>query len=245
MASESDGAMRGILTALPGLLLLAAPVVSAEAEPAKTRAAFDSARDLEIQVRARQLLLADEELAPFNLGVSVQNGVAVVWGPVPSPELKAKALKTIENVRGVFKVESEMYVSHTAGTFVNPGGPRLLPDAPQQSSSAMPDWQTGQLPAFTGQFALKKTSEPAPPPKLVMLMPPVAAPNENASSDPTSAIETIRRGDVQYRLIQYEMKDGAIYLHGTAKPENVMAFARAISNVPGVERVVLRNSSNH
>jgi hypothetical protein len=232
--------MRSFLTALPGLLLLATTVLSAEAAPART--AVDSARDLEIQVRARHLLLADEELAPFNLGVTVQNGVAVVWGPVSSPEMKVKALKKIENVRGVFEVQSEMYVSRQAGLWLDPDGAKLLPDAPEQTSSAMPDWRTGQLPAFPGQLASKKITEPTGPTKIVTLMPPIAVADEGG--DLASAIERIRKGDERYRLIQYEMKDGAIYLRGSAKPENVMAFARALSNVPGVERVVLQNRAN-
>jgi len=40
------------------------------------------------------------------------------------------------------------------------------------------------------------------------------------------------------------VKGGAIYLRGSARPENVMAFARALSNVPGVEHVILQNQTN-
>jgi hypothetical protein len=102
--------------------------------------------------------------------------------------------------------------------------------------------RTGQLPLFPGQLASKKISEPPGPPKLVLLMSPV--PVADDSGDLAGAIERIRKGDERYRLIQFDVKNGAIYLHGTAKPENVMAFARALSNVPGVERVVVRNQAN-
>jgi osmotically-inducible protein OsmY len=232
------------LTALAGLLLVAPFVraAEAEAEPKPAQATLDGARDLEIQVRARQQLLADEELAPFNLGVTVRNGVAVVWGPVPSPELKTKALKKIENVRGIYQVESEMYVSRNAGLWLNPSGISRLPDVPEQTSSAMPDLRTGQLPVFPGQLASKKISEPPGPPKLVQLMPPVPVADE--SGDLAAVIERLRKGDERYRLIQVDVKNGAIYLRGSAKPENVMAFARALSNVPGVEQVVVQNQAN-
>lgn len=234
--------MRRLLTALAGVLLVAPVVCSAEADPAPARAAFEGARDLEIEVRARHLLLTDDELAPFNLGVTVRNGVAVVSGPVSSAEMKAKALKKIENVRGIFKVESGMYVARDAGQWLDPPGIQQLPDAPQQTSSAMPDLRTGQLPVFPGQFEVKKLSEPRGAPKLVTLLPPVAMSED--SGDLTTVIERIRKGDERYRLIQYDLKNGAIYLRGSAKPENVMAFARALSNVPGVERIVVQNHAN-
>lgn len=234
------GTMRDLLIALGGLLLLA-PAALADSAPG--RSAQDRIRDLETQVRARQQLAADEELAPFNLGVSVRDGVAVVWGPVPSPEMKARALAAVENVRGIYKVQSEMYVTRTAGTLVTPSYALTLPDAPQTSASAMPDWRTGKLPALPGQLSSNKGDEPTGPPKSVLLLPAVAAPDEGPNGELASALEGIRKGDERYRLIQYEMKNGAIYLRGTAKPEHVMAFAQAISRVPGVGRVVLQSQA--
>jgi hypothetical protein len=238
--TESDAMMRRYLAVLAALLLLSPAVRSAEADPPP--AAHDSARDLEIQVRARHLLLTDNELAPFNLGVTVRNGVAVVSGPVSSPELKAKALKKIENVRGIFKVESDMYVARDAGQWLSPPGIQRLPDAPQQTSSAMPDLRTGKMPLFPDPPDVKKVRDPLPAPKLVSLLPPVAVPDE--AGDLTTVIEGIRKGDERYRLIQYNVKGSAIYLHGSAKPENVMAFARALSNVPGVDHIIVQNQTN-
>jgi osmotically-inducible protein OsmY len=235
------GNMRGLSIALCGLLLLAPAAFAAGPDSAPGRTASDRVRDLETQVRARQQLAADEELAPFNLGVSVRDGVAVVWGPVPSPEVKAKALAAVENVRGIYKVKSEMYVTRNAGTLVTPSYAVTLPDVPQTSASAMPDWRTGKLPSLPGQLSSKKGDEPTGPPKSVLLLPALAAPDDGPNGELASALEGIRKGDDRYRLIQYEMKNGAIYLRGTAKPEHVMAFAQAISRVPGVERVVLQS----
>jgi BON domain len=234
--------MRAILTALISLLLFVPAAVSAETTPAPARTAYDGVRDLEIQVRARRALFEDAELAPLNLGVTVQNGVAVVWGPVSSPEMSAKALRTVENVRGVFKVRSEMYVSTTAGLLPQPGL-QALPDAPEQTSSALPDRRTGTLPFFPGRLTTKRIDELSGLPKPVTLLTPVVAPeDEAASGDVAGALERIRARDERYRSVRFELKNGAIYLRG-GKPENVMAFAQAISKVPGVERVVLQNDS--
>ncbi len=240
-ASESEGAMKRFLAVLPALMLCVPPVLSADAKPTSTP--IDSVRDLEIQVRARQSLLADEDLAPFNLGVTVRNGVAIVWGPVSSPEMQSRALKTIENVRGIYRVKSQLYVSQTAGLLIDPGAGQFLPDVPQQTSSAMPEWGTGKLPPLIGQLAVKKIGESSGTPKLAALMPPVAVADDGFDGNLANTLEKIRKGDERYRTVQYEIKNGAIYLRGPAKPENVMAFAKAISNVPGVERVVVQNQS--
>jgi hypothetical protein len=233
--------MRGLSIALSGLLLLVPAAFAGEADSGAARASADRIHDLETQIRARQVLAADEELAPFNLGVSVRNGVAVVWGPVSSPEMKTRAVKAIENVRGIYKVQSEMYVTRTAGQLVTPSYALMLPDAPQTTASAMPDWRTGKLPSLPGQLASQKPDEPTGPPKSVLLQPAVAAPDDGPNGELATVLEGIRKGDERYRLIQYEMKNGAIYVRGTAKPEHVMAFAQAISRVPGVGRVVLQN----
>ena len=41
--------------------------------------------------RARKLLADDPDLETFNIGVSVQNRVATLWGPVPSIEVAFRA----------------------------------------------------------------------------------------------------------------------------------------------------------
>src|SRR5260370_14022232 len=109
--------MGGWCVALFGSLLLAPPLWATEARPAPAmperdvKPAFDVLRDIEVQVRARRLLEEDPELAPFNLGVTVRNGEALVWGPVPSPEVRARALKKVADVRGVYTVRGELYVA--------------------------------------------------------------------------------------------------------------------------------------
>ena len=243
--------MRGLWTSLLGLLALAAPLPATEARPEPARPELDAGpmadlvRDLEVQVRARRLLQEDRELAPLNLGVSVRNGEAVVWGPVPSPEVRAKALKKVADARGVFSVRGEMYLAPDAGQ-LPPGDLRLLPDAPEQTASASPDWRTGQLPPLPGRLAAKQPDEPAGPPKAVALKAPIIVPAEGPAltGELPDRIERVRAGDARYRLIVFEVKSGAVYLRGTAKPEHVMAFAKAIADLPGVERVVLQRETD-
>jgi hypothetical protein len=233
--------MRGKWPALLVVFLLPLPLPASEAAPAPAQAEYDLVRDLEIQVRARRMLQEDQELAPFNLGVTVRNGAAVVWGPVSSAEIQAKALKKVENVRGVFSVRGAMYVAPEAGKPPQPGATKLLPDVSEETGADAPDWRTGRLPSQTTRLASKQSDQRAGPPKTVRLKTPIVLAEEPTvvNGDVAGAIERIRAADERYRLIRYEMKDAAIYVRGDAKPEHAMAFARAIANLPGVERVIL------
>ena len=187
------------------LFCLAAIAPAAETTPTPASTAFDNTRDLEIQVRAARSSTKIRELSPFNLGVKVQNGVAVVWGPVSSPELRDKALKKIENVRGVFKVRSELFVSSRAGLPSEPLVP-ALPDALEQSSSALPDRRTGTLPPLPGKLTAKQLDDLIGSSKRVSLMSPIEVLDE--STDLTSTLEQIRTKDARFRSVRYEMKNG-------------------------------------
>src|SRR5262249_41973624 len=179
-ASEGDETMRGLWTAVFGLLVLAPSLSATEARPAPAgpeldgKPGSDLLRDLEVQVRARRLLQEDQELAAFNLGVTVRNGEAVGGGPVPSPEMRAQALRKVADVRGVYTVRGETYVAPDAGQFQPPGDLRLLPDVPEQTASASPDWRTGRLPSLPGRLASKKPDEL---PKAVALKAPIVLPD--------------------------------------------------------------------
>jgi hypothetical protein len=148
--------------------------------------------------------------------------------------MSERAVKRIADVRGVYKVRSEMYISPSAGAPFDPNAEKTLPDVPERTASAVPDRRTGMLPPLPGRLASNNLDQPKP----VTLMAPVALPD----GDVTMEIERIRLKDERYKQVRYEMKGGAVYVRGSGKPEHTMAFARAVSNLPGVERVVLQNS---
>src|SRR2546423_1505766 len=61
-------------------------------------------------LQARQLLRKDEALASVNLGVSVREGIATVWGTVPSKELARHVEERLRQVKGVTQVRSTIRV---------------------------------------------------------------------------------------------------------------------------------------
>jgi hypothetical protein len=58
----------------------------------------------------------------------------------------------------------------------------------------------------------------------------------------SETVEGLRQSDARFHHVQVEVHGATLYVGGeNAAPENIMAFARALSAVPGVERVVIRN----
>ena len=88
-----------------------------------------TARDIQLSVHARKALADDSDLGPANLGVRVQDNVAVLWGPVSSEALKRRAVDVVKKVKGVFTVkDADVYVAaapaESAGAAAGPPGPR-------------------------------------------------------------------------------------------------------------------------
>ena len=242
----------------PSPLVLAAlgiAVVSAGAAPA---AAVPTLRDMQVTIHARRALLEDAELSKLNLGVHVRNGTATVWGPVPSIELGKRAVQQLELVKGVFQVVANLYLATPKADDL----PALsyVFDPPTQSASASPDRDSGRIGNLTGRvFPLPEPEGASNLHASVSLLAPVAladtprpaavpvpppAPVAPAVESPAAAIDRLRTADERFRPIAAELQGGVVIVHGgTARGETVMAFAQAISQLPGVERVVLQNNT--
>ena len=70
---------------------------------------------------------------------------------------------------------------------------------------------------------------------------PTTVTSARAESVPT-AIERLQQTDVRFGQIAADFRDGTVILRGNRNDAStVMAFARLLSDVPGVERIVLQN----
>lgn len=88
--------------------------------------------DVNQTIQVRKLLQDDETLKPYNLGVRVENRVAILWGPVPSPEVARRAEQRIRRMIEIAKVRDE--------TVVMVGEPQRSPDFgnPRAEQPAVP-----------------------------------------------------------------------------------------------------------
>src|SRR5262245_17610969 len=89
----------------PAPLAVFAVLLLAAASPAEKPADLDA----RVTLRARRALAKDRLLKELNLGVRVHYGVATLWGPVPSAELAARAVRLVGKVEGVHQVRDELF----------------------------------------------------------------------------------------------------------------------------------------
>ena len=92
-----------------GVLVVAAIAAGADYPPLAPSP--EIYRDLQLMVHARKALREQEAFASLNVGVRVRDGIATLWGPVPSADLIPKAMKGVESVQGILGVRSELFVA--------------------------------------------------------------------------------------------------------------------------------------
>jgi hypothetical protein len=232
-----------------------------------TPAALPVERDVKLALKARRVLQEDEDFKDLNLGVRVLGSVIVLWGPVPSADAERKAVRLLRTVPGVREVRSEAYLA--ADKKVEPirvPAETAPPTKTQSASPGEPPAPGGQLTGRTPVLVLppsgragaagpaepKEAPAPAPvtlgPP--VTLLAPVLTPAPQAANPPpaadslVAAVERLRQGNERFRQVRVEVEGSAVFvLSGSAPAEHVMAFARALSALSGVERVVIRSGS--
>jgi osmotically-inducible protein OsmY len=211
-------------------------------------------RDMQVLLRIRRALRTDDVLATHNVGVSVRDGVATLWGPLPSGDDIRRALTAVGDVRGVQSVRSELYVAKEPlpPSFILPETttPDRAPSRNALASAGQPtiltkrDRWAALLPATDERPPLPSASATAvlltpilPDAPVEQLTTVTAARTEGVSA----AIERLQKADARFGQIDAEWRDGTIILHGKRRDAAaVMAFARLLSDVPGVERVVLQ-----
>jgi hypothetical protein len=200
-------------------------------------------RDIQLTVHARKALAEDPVLGPTNLGVRVQDNVAVLWGPVPSEAVKRRAAELVKKVKGVYEArDGDVYVATPTAIVEAPPLPDPPPVAPTKTASASPDPATGTIAALTG---LPETDPPPAP--VVVLKAPLPVDGKEASKevaavppdDLAAGLERVRASDRRFRAVEYRLEGDAVVLRPGGRPEDVMAFARAISRLPGLSRIVV------
>lgn len=129
----------------------------------------DPARDMRQTLQARKILAEDPDLAAWNIGVTVRDRVATLWGPVPSAEVAFRAELCLKAMVELAEIRNELFISELVRPMrvplkidrapeiipselppALPGVPRLFEPAPERSreSDASPHWPSlRRLPA--------------------------------------------------------------------------------------------------
>jgi osmotically-inducible protein OsmY len=201
-------------------------------------------RDVQLQIKAKDVLSKDAALGPLNIQVWVREGNAELCGPVPAPEHIDRAVQAVKKIEGIFKVSNKLYVAPPrAAEFTVP-----LPEPPTHSTSARPNPETGSIGRLTSHPPAREFVGPEPRPMgrdpVALLAPVVVTERRSVPAEGlAAAVERLRQTDRRFRPIQVELRGATVLvLRAGAPGEDVMAFAQAVRQVAGVESVVVRGA---
>jgi osmotically-inducible protein OsmY len=224
---------------------------AALAQAGPNRIDDDTARDVRQTMEARKLLADEPELEAFNIGVSVQNRVATLWGPVPSIEVAFRAELVLRTMFELTAVRNELFVSELVEPMKkkplridNP--PRPLPDLAPPKLPPLPRLMPGAPGVLMGTENKRLVSQPTVKekpalPRIEAMVPdPTPAPVVNGDAQLTAAVRNLLAEKVAYRQVQFIVKDGRVYLRTTGPDTDLLyEAAQAVSRLPQVAGVVL------
>jgi hypothetical protein len=248
---------------------LAGPAPAATPGPVRPRTAPEPAlpvRDWRLALLARRTLQEDEALARRHLGVSVRDGVATVWGTVPSADAARLAVQAVKQVPGVVGVRSELTVAADEPVAV------ALGPSPRKPSSGGEPASPERITRRPGLLTLRPEEPPAPPTEavshfppvpppareLIALLPPVplpdpappAAPGRSVSLLPpqplgsadalTREVERLRQRDERFHRVEATAAGGVVTLRGSVRrAADLHELEQAVRGLPGVKQVVV------
>jgi hypothetical protein len=266
-AAAGGATLALVRRASAGLVLLSVLVVRPAPATAETvPSALD--QDRQLTSLARQTLQTDPLLAPHNLGVTVRNRVATLWGPVPSVGLALRAEELLRTLPGLTQVRSDLRIE--AGAEQEP--PRS--SSPASRSPATPQWRpVGEsLPGrekrrnrpptlFTGTAG---SAPPAPdagphrqpaqrhvevlpsigvPVPAAQVSPPVPQTHHPSNPAPPELEQRMRQlqlREIRFHGIESAVRGGFVYLRSRgASPADLFQFAQVLGQLPGVECVIV------
>lgn len=218
--------------------------------PVPPTSALGKIRDLAATVRVRRLVQQDPMLAKLNLGVEVENGVLVVWGPVPSEEVGKHAVNLLQSVHGIVRVKSDFYLDRSREQLLVDLTRPV--DAPERFEVAKPEIETGKLTPKTREPALPvvRTEEQGQegltlyaPRKVLSAKMEANGPSENMASKAgtlAEEVQRIRQAEVRFRGIVVQIRDRTIVVRrGEASGRDLMDLMQQLRRIPGIEAVLL------
>jgi hypothetical protein len=236
------------------------PVAAADTPPALVDrpAAPASLEDCRLTLLARQAVLGDERFRDLDLGVSVHQNIAVLWGVVPDPVLVRAAEERVRGVLGVAGVRNELQTegrgkerdaARARGTFAPPALriERSRLDRRRDSTALTGQRDNGPVLATRDTTPLMPSivlpdphgKPPAAP--AASLGPPIPY---DANDALAALVENARHVDPRFRDIRVAIDNGVVRLGAaSAQRDDVYLFASHLSHVQGVRRILVESSS--
>jgi BON domain len=203
----------------------------------------DPSRDAGYTTQARKLLADDPELAEWNIGVMVNDRVAILWGPAPSAEVAFRAEMCLKAMVELVEVRNELLVSEPPEPAIRPikfaPRPRHIPELMPPRLPEDPRWKLTPSTVLTGQpkIAPPQTISASKKPSELM---PTAEAISDADRALTASIRVFLESKAAYRVVQFAVRDQRVFLKAANQDSDALhEAARGISRLPNVEGVIL------
>jgi hypothetical protein len=203
-----------------------------------------SPRDWVLTNQARRVLQKDELLASQNVGVTVKDRVATVWGTLPSKEAVRRAEESLKKIAGVAAVVNECRIvpSDPVPQAVADAVNRIREQGGDDAGSAAPPaspFTATTRPQVVAKPPVETVGSSPPPPPAVLLAPVAADPRP---ADEPDALERVRRSEPRFKDVRLEAKGGLVKIAGTVpKMKDAWDLAEKLNALPGVRQVILGN----
>ena len=245
------------ITALAGMAAFSA---APAAEPVRSA---PSVSDVVLARSALSALDADPVLRDANLLVSIVDRVAVVGGPVRSPDHGKRAEAIVRRVPGVVDVKNRCFVQDVPDALLQAISANKPATKPANLPGVVASPRTGQVEEFTPPLAEPVVAkvEPAGKPVVALrpmnpgdgvLLPPVeAVPKPTANPAPAvltsgrtaealTTAEDLRKADARYAGLSVAFSNGTFVISGkAARAADAWDLAQEVRRIPGVPRVAV------
>lgn len=221
-----------------------------------------TSRDVRQTIQARKMLIEEPDLATLNIGVTVRNRVAILWGPVPSAESAFRAELCLRTMIGLVEVRNELFVCDDLDPIPLPlrlkGRPLYLPEVvppklpkePPRPSllapGALMKHDITEVNPKAAEIQVLPLNAKTPPAMSVPKLDKESTRKEDAGtvSDVdravTTAVRAVLRSKAAYSEVQFAVRDGRVFLKAMDQDTEVLhEVARAVAQLPHVEGVIL------
>jgi osmotically-inducible protein OsmY len=258
---------RRLVILVVGVLVgLALPMHACFGQPSEIQ---ESSRDVQQTMQARVLLAQEPGLAHWNIGVIVRDRVATLWGQIPSAEMGFRAEVCLRSMSDLVEVRNELFVREPLMPGREPPKmdtkpllspeqlPPKLPRIPPQPPD--PRLLIGAPGILMRHDITQRIQAPekaikvlSPPPFIGLpvedkTVPETAKPSPMTEAEQKLAavVRALLHSEPTYRDVQFAVQQGRVYLRtANADAESLHEAARAISQLPNVEGVILLDKTS-
>ncbi|MFM7151772.1 MAG: hypothetical protein ACKO23_18245 [Gemmataceae bacterium] len=232
------------------LALMAMPTLAVDEPPRPPMTALGKIRDLAATVKARRMIEEDPTLAALNLGVDIENGLARIWGPIPSEKVGEKAVLKLKMIPDISEVRPTFYLEDPTK---NPITIANNQEELKRVAVAKPEIETGQIPNNNINPTPIPEGQPSKSPEVAprLFAPRVSSKvrtnaetlvrnSAEATESLSDQIRGIQKSDSRFSSIQVENQGGNLMVRrNDVNGRTVMELVSKLRQLPGVRNVMI------